>query len=115
MLCLLSAGDWDKDAEVLALRHRITVLERQLGGTGRGLGRGIGRSRRRCRTGFFRDVLRRLRLLVRPGTVLRWPRDLAARRHADRSRPKRSGRPRTVHSIRALVVLITSVVDSRRA
>jgi transposase InsO family protein len=48
--------------------------------------------------------LRRLRLLVRPDTILRWHRDLIARRHAARSRPKRPGRPRTVRSIRALVL-----------
>jgi transposase len=48
--------------------------------------------------------LRRLRLLVRPDTILGWHRDLIARRHAARSRPKRPGRPRTVRSIRALVL-----------
>ncbi|WP_374117434.1 hypothetical protein [Streptomyces sp. RKAG293] len=36
--------------------------------------------------------------------MLRWHRGLVARRHAAASRPKRSGRPRTVHSIRALVL-----------
>jgi hypothetical protein len=41
---------------------------------------------------------------VRPDTVLRWHRDLLARRHAARSRPKRPGRPRTVRSIRTLVL-----------
>ena len=51
-----------------------------------------------------RDVLGRFRLLVRPDTVLRWHRDLLARRHAARSRPKRPGRPRTVRSIRQLVL-----------
>ncbi|MFS7877531.1 hypothetical protein ACEYXF_29955 [Streptomyces asiaticus] len=50
------------------------------------------------------DVLRGVRLLVRPDTVLRWHRDLLARRHAAASRPKRSGRPRTVHSVRALAL-----------
>jgi transposase InsO family protein len=49
-------------------------------------------------------VVRRLRLLVRPDTVLRWHRDLIARRHAVRSIPKRAGRPRTVRSVRALVL-----------
>jgi putative transposase len=49
-------------------------------------------------------VLRRLRLLVHPDTVLRRHRDLLARRHAHMSRLKRPGRPRTVHSIRALVL-----------
>jgi putative transposase len=34
----------------------------------------------------------------------RWHRDLVARRHAARSRPKRGGRPHTVRSIRALVL-----------
>jgi putative transposase len=47
-------------------------------------------------------VLRRIRLLVRPNTVLRWHRDLIARRHAWISRPKRAGRPPTVRSVRIL-------------
>ncbi|WP_405590251.1 integrase core domain-containing protein [Streptomyces sp. NBC_01190] len=47
-----------------------------------------------------------MRLLVRPDTVLRWHRDLVARRHAARSRPHRGGRPRTVQSIRALVLCL---------
>ena len=51
-----------------------------------------------------RDVLRRIRLLVRPETVLRWHRDLLARRHARLCHPKRVGRPRTVRSIRVLVL-----------
>ncbi|WP_327003204.1 helix-turn-helix domain-containing protein [Dactylosporangium sp. NBC_01737] len=45
-----------------------------------------------------------MRLLVRPDTVLRWHRDLIARRHAAGSRPKRPGRPRTMHSVRTLVL-----------
>jgi putative transposase len=51
-----------------------------------------------------RQTLRRLRLLVRPDTVLRWYRDLIANRHAAWSRPKSPGRPRTVRSICALVL-----------
>ena len=50
------------------------------------------------------DVLCWFRLLVRPETALRWHRDLVARRHAARSRPRRPGRPRTVRSIRLLVL-----------
>jgi hypothetical protein len=49
-------------------------------------------------------VLRRLRLLVSPDTVLRWHRDLIARR----SRPKRPGRPPTIRSIRRLVLRLAS-------
>jgi putative transposase len=51
-----------------------------------------------------RDVLHRVRLLVRPETVLRWHREMLARRHARISRPKRRGRPPTLRSIRALVL-----------
>jgi hypothetical protein len=47
-----------------------------------------------------RQTLRRLRLLVRPDTILRWHRSLLARRHATASQPKRPGRPRTIRSIR---------------
>ncbi|MEV5206729.1 transcriptional regulator [Micromonospora sp. NPDC053740] len=51
-----------------------------------------------------RTVRNQLRLLVRPETVLRWHRDLIARRHASSSRPHRPGRPRTIRSIRRLVL-----------
>src|SRR5215470_7169984 len=97
-------GDRDKDAEILALRHQIAVLERQLGG-------------RKMRftlpdrvllaalLHWFRpQALRRMRLLVRPDTVLRWHCDLIRKRHAARSKPKWPGRPPTVRSIRALVL-----------
>ncbi|GAA3810338.1 hypothetical protein GCM10022206_56160 [Streptomyces chiangmaiensis] len=104
MLRLLPMSDRDKDVEILALRHQITVLERQLGGD-----RPCFRPSDRTFLAALlhqlpRDVLRRLRLLVRPDTVMRWHRDLIARHRAARSRPKRSGRPRTVHSIRVLVL-----------
>jgi hypothetical protein len=39
--------------------------------------------------------------------VLRWHRDLLARHHATRSRPKHPGRPRTIQSIRALVLRLS--------
>ena len=50
------------------------------------------------------EALRRIRLLVRPDTVIRWHRDLVRRRHAARSKPKRQGRPPTVRSVRVLVL-----------
>ena len=51
-----------------------------------------------------RTTLRRLRLLVGPDTVLRWHRDLIKHRHARASTKRRRGRPRTVASIRRLVL-----------
>ena len=51
-----------------------------------------------------RASLRRLHLIVSPDTVLRWHRDLMRQRHANTCRPRRVGRPRTVASIRRLVL-----------
>jgi transposase len=104
MLRLLPMSDHDKDVEVLTLRHQVTVLQRQLGER---KVRFEPADRALLAALLHRlpmDVLRRLRLLVRPDTVLRWHRDLIARRHAARSRPRRPGRPRTLRSIRALVL-----------
>src|SRR6266550_1617043 len=82
LLRLLPSGDRDKDIEILSLRHQLAVVQRQLGGQ---------------RVRFTpadrvwlaallhplpRPTLRGLRLLVRPDTVLKWHRDLLARRHA---------------------------------
>ena len=97
-------SDRDKDAEILALRHQITVLERQLGNARPRLLPSDRAFLAALLHRLPRDVLGRFRLLVRPDTVLRWHRDLLARRHAARSRPKRPGRPRTARSIRQLVL-----------
>lgn len=76
MLRLLPMSDRDKEVEILALRHQIMVLERQLGGTRPR----FGESDRAFLAGLLhqlpRDMLRRVRLLVRSDTVLRWHRDL---------------------------------------
>ena len=104
LIRLLPMSDRDKDAEILALRHQITVLERQLGKTRPRFCPGDWAFLAALLHRLPRDVLGRLRLLVRPDTVLRWHRDLLARRHAARSRPRSPGRPRTVHSIRRLVL-----------
>jgi putative transposase len=104
MLRLLPVGDHDKEVEILALRHQIAVLERQLGEQ---KVRFTSVDRAFLAALLHRlpvQRLRRLRLLVRPDTILRWHRDLITRRHAARSRPKRPGRPRTLRSIRVLVL-----------
>ena len=104
LLRLLPGSDRDKDAEILALRHQLAVLNRQLG-------------EQRIRfdpadRAWLAALLHQLprpsphglRLLVRPDTILRWHRDLIALRHATASHPRRRGRPRTVGSIRTLVL-----------
>jgi putative transposase len=96
LLRLLPRSDRDKDVEILALRHQITLLHRQLGDT---------RVRFTPADRAFlaallhrlpRQTLRSLRLLVCPDTILRWHRDLLPRRHAAVSRPQHPGHPRTV-------------------
>jgi transposase InsO family protein len=103
-LRLLPMNERDKDAEILALRHQITVLERQLNGQRIGFTTGDRAFLAALLHRLPKDALRRIRLLVRPDTALRRHRDLNARRHAARSRPHRGDRPRTVRSIRALVL-----------
>jgi transposase InsO family protein len=104
VLRLLPMSDQAKDAEILALRHQITVLQRQLHGEKVRFDPSDRAFLAALLHRLPRDVLRRVRLLVRPETVLRWHRDLVAHRHAVASRPKRAGRPRTVRSIRTLVL-----------
>ncbi|MFE5586369.1 integrase core domain-containing protein [Kitasatospora sp. NPDC056531] len=108
MLRLLPMSDREKDMEILALRHQITVLQRQLNGQRVRFEASDRAFLAALLQGLSTQVLRRIRLLVQPNTVLRWHRDLVARRHAVRSRPKRGGRPRTVRSVRALVLRLAA-------
>ena len=112
MLRLLPCSDRDKDVEILALRHQITVLQRQIGAQ---QVRFVPADRALLAAllhALPRPTLRGLRLVVRPDTILRWHRDLLARRHATVSRPRRRGRPRTLRSIRALVLRLAGENDS---
>jgi putative transposase len=82
VLRLLPMGNRNNDVEILALRHQITLLERQLG---KQKVRFDQADRAFLAALLHRipcEVLHGLRLLVRPDTVLRWHRDLLARRHA---------------------------------
>ncbi|WP_351232390.1 integrase core domain-containing protein [Streptomyces sp. NPDC002133] len=102
LLRLLPMSDRNKDIEILALRHQLRVLQRQVGkpaftDTDRAILAGLLHH-------LPKDKLRRLLLLVRPDTVLRWHRDLLKRRHVATCMPKRRGRPPTVRSVRALVL-----------
>jgi hypothetical protein len=94
---LLPMSDTDNDIEILALRHQLVVLQRQ-----------IDKPRLTPPDRAFlaallhrlpRLQLRQLHLIVSPDTVLRWHRDLLRRHHAKMSRPKRrADRPPTATS-----------------
>jgi transposase InsO family protein len=101
-LRLLSGSDRDKEIEILVLRHQLTILQRQVAkpvftsGDRFVLAGLLGR--------LPGDRLRHFTLLVRPDTILRWHRDLLRRRHAAACTPRRRGRPRTISSVRLLVL-----------
>jgi putative transposase len=92
-----------KTAEILILRHQLTVLRRRQGCRPKltwadrallaTLVSVIPRARRQG-----------LRLLVTPDTIVRWHRDIVRRRWAARSMRGKSGRPATRRNIKALVL-----------
>src|ERR1700756_1495881 len=91
-----------KTAEILLLRHQLTVLQRQphrpdLDWADRALLAALL---------IVIPKVRRhgLRLLVTPDTILRWHRDIARRRWAAGSVRGKTGRPATRRNIRALVL-----------
>jgi hypothetical protein len=104
LLRLLPMTDRDKDIEILVLRHQIALLQRQLGDTRVRFSPADRALLAALLHRLPHQTLHRLRLLVRPNTILRWHRDLLRRRHATASRPKRPARPRTTRSIRILVL-----------
>jgi hypothetical protein len=98
LLRLLPMSDRAKDTEILALRHQITVLERHLHGERIRFTPSDRAWLAALLHPLPRHLLGEIRLLVRRETVLRWHRDLIARRHARNPRPKRARRPRTIQS-----------------
>src|SRR5262249_45727940 len=89
----------EKEIEILLLRHQLRVLERQLA-------RPQPSQADRALLAAFGLTLPRhawqASLFVRPGTLLRWHRELGARRWVCPHR--RPGRPATAIEIRELVV-----------
>jgi transposase len=98
LLVLRMCSQRAKEIEILVLRHQLQVLERQvarpqLGATDRALLAAFGRALPRSAWSSF---------LVRPATVLRWHRELVARRWTYSHR--RPGRPGTAVGVRELVL-----------
>jgi putative transposase len=95
LLRLIPMSDRAKDTEILVLHHQIAILQRQLGAQRPR----FDPSHRALLAALLhrlpKDVLQGLRLLVHPDTVLRWHRNLIARRQAAACRLRRPGRPRT--------------------
>jgi len=94
---------WWKDAEILMLRHQLAVAQRE-------------RPRAHSRLTWPdrawlallagtvpAERLAVMRLIVTPGTIVRWHRDIVRRRWARLSRRARSGRPATHRRVRSAV------------
>jgi putative transposase len=96
-LVLLGRGQASKDAEIMVLRHEVTVLRRQVTRPKPGW---PDRAILAALTRLLPAVLRAHRL-VTPGTLLAWHRRLITRRW---TYPNRSGRARTSQEIHALVL-----------
>ena len=103
LVVLRSRSEREKEIEILLLRHQLQLLERgvarpELSPADRALLAAFSRvlSRRAWKTSFF----------VTPATLLRWHRELVARRW---TYPHRSpGRPATPAAVRKLVVRLAS-------
>ena len=92
-----------KTAEILILRHQLSVLQRRQPGQVK-----LSWADRALLAALLSAIpaARRqgLRLLVAPDTVLRWHRDIVRRRWAARSARGRTGRPATRRNTKALVL-----------
>jgi putative transposase len=112
LLGLSRRESWQKDAEILLLRHQLAVAERE-------------RPRAHSRLTWPdrawlallawtvpAERLAAMRLIVTPATILRWHRDMVRRRWARRSRRGRSGRPPVRRSIRSVVLRLARENES---
>src|ERR1039458_6802414 len=91
-----------KTAEILILRHQISVLQRRQ--PRRPKLDWADRALLATLLGVIPKARRQgLRLLITPDTIVRWHRDIVRRRQAARSMPGRTGRPATRRNIQALV------------
>jgi putative transposase len=99
---LRSRSDTTKDIEILVLRHQLSVLQRR---TPRPQIQGTDRALIAILTQLL-PVRRRRGLLVTPATILRWHRQLIARRWT--TKPARPGRPAIPAGLRSLVIRLAT-------
>ena len=101
-IVLCTRSDTTKDIEILVLRDHLAVLQRRtprprMSWTDRALLAALTR---------LLPVRRRLGLLVTPATILRWHRQLIARRWT--TKPVRPGRPAIPAGLRALIIRLAT-------
>ena len=95
---------WWKDAEILMLRHQLAVAAREQPRAHSRL-TWPDRAWLALLAGTVpAGRLAAMRLIVTPGTILRWQRGIVCRRWARRSRRGRSGRPATHRRVRSVVL-----------
>jgi transposase len=112
VLGLSRRESWWKDAEILMLRHQLAVAQRE-------------RPRAHSRLAWTDRAwlallaetlpvqhLAAMRLIVTPGTIMRWHRDIVRRRWARVSRRGRCGRPPVRRNIRSLVLRLARENES---
>ena len=104
LLRLSRRDEWWKDAEILMLRHQLAVAQRE---------RPRAHSRLTWQDRAWlallagtvpAERLAAMRLIVTPGTILRWHRDIVRRRWARLSRRGRPGRPAMHRRVRSAVL-----------
>jgi transposase len=112
LLRLSRRESWGKDAEILILRHQLAVAQRQQPRLHSRLTR-PDRAWLAMLAGTLPiERLAGMRLIVTPGTILRWHRDIVRRRWARRSRRGRSGRPATHRKVRLVVLRLARENES---
>ena len=103
---------WWKDAEILMLRHQLAVAQRE---------RPQAHDRLAWPDRAWLALLAwtlpiermaAMRLIVTPGTILRWRRDIVRCRWARLSRRGRSGRPATERKVRSVVLRLARENES---
>ena len=112
LLGLSRRESWQKDAEILMLRHQLAVAQRE-------------RPRPHSRLTWPdrawlallagtvpAERLAAMRLIVTPGTIVRWHQDIVRRRWARRSRRGGCGRPATHRKVRSVVLRLARENES---
>jgi putative transposase len=112
LLELSQREEWWKDAEILMLRHQLAVAQR-LQPRAHSRLTWPDRAWLALLAGTVpAERLAAIRLIVTPGTIVRWHRDIVRRRWARRSRRGRSGRPATHRKVRSAVLRLARENES---